>query len=495
MELAVIHRPDICPSPWNGLPRVRSFFAGNTIWLLLLVSPWVAYGGSPPLRIACIGTGTTSRTAPAPESYPRKLQMLLGGNDTVSDFGSTDAALSLSAPHPYLLQPECAAALQFLPDIVFVELGTYDSCRREGVTTDSLCADCSRLIGRFLALPSKPRIVVLIPPPLYARDTAAYSNDVLTHLVAPALQMSAYANGVEIVSLYSYLLDHGDLFPDGITPSPECAGMIARRLQEALDSSQTTGYDVFSGSHVPAIRTNYFGFESYDFAFERRDAKIVKPKRPAKGHPWIWRARFWGHEPQTEIALLERGFHLVYCDVSELFGNPEALLTWDRFYEFLTRQGLSRKAALMGFSRGGFYAYRWAAANSDKVACVYADAPVLDIKSWPGGKGKGGGNPVEWDRFKQDFHLTSEEEALSFNGNPLDVADRIAAAGFPMLHVCGGADTVVPVEENTDIFEKKIIAAGGHITVIRKPGIGHHPHSLPNPALIVDFILRATTQR
>jgi hypothetical protein len=51
----------------------------------------------------------------------------------------------------------------------------------------------------------------------------------------------------------------------------------------------------------------------------------------------------------------------------------------------------------------------------------------------------------------------------------------------------------VPIEENTDPFEKKVLESGGRITVIRKPGIGHHPHSLPNPQPIVDFILRATS--
>jgi lysophospholipase L1-like esterase len=64
-----------------------------------------------------------------------------------------------------------------------------------------------------------------------------------------------------------------------------------------------------------------------------------------------------------------------------------------------------------------------------------------------------------------------------------------------MLHVCGTADETVPIEENTDLFEQKIIASGGNITVIRKPGVGHNPHSLPNPQPIVDFILRATGQK
>ena len=32
---------------------------------------------------------------------------------------------------------------------------------------------------------------------------------------------------------------------------------------------------------------------------------------------------------------------------------------------------------------------------------------------------------------------------------------------------------------------------GGTIRVIRKPGVGHHPHSLAEPAPLVEFIERA----
>ena len=94
----------------------------------------------------------------------------------------------------------------------------------------------------------------------------------------------------------------------------------------------------------------------------------------------------------------------------------------------------------------------------------------------------------------QFLGLKSETEALEWRGNPLDMAEQIAQGGYPMLHICGEADVTVPIEENTDPFERKVRAAGGDIRVIRKPGVGHHPHSLADPKPIVDFILRATGQ-
>ena len=48
----------------------------------------------------------------------------------------------------------------------------------------------------------------------------------------------------------------------------------------------------------------------------------------------------------------------------------------------------------------------------------------------------------------------------------------------------------MPVEENTAIVEKRYKELGGEITVISKPGVGHHPHSLKDPTPIVDFVLK-----
>ena len=98
--------------------------------------------------------------------------------------------------------------------------------------------------------------------------------------------------------------------------------------------------------------------------------------------------RFFGQQPQTDIALLEKGFHLVYMDVAGLYGLPKAVEHFNAFYKYLTKeQGLAKKPALEGMSRGGLIVYNWAAQNPDKVACIYADAPVCDFECWPGGKG------------------------------------------------------------------------------------------------------------
>lgn len=236
---------------------------------------------------------------------------------------------------------------------------------------------------------------------------------------------------------------------------------------------------------------DFQGFAGKNFAIDGVACKIVAPTTPAPGNPWIWRARFWGHQPQLDKALLEKGFHVAYCEVGALFGAPPAVARWNAFYSKATEAGLSPKPVLEGMSRGGLIIYNWAKANPDKVSAIYGDNPVCAIRSWPGGKGKGKGSPGDWATCLKVYNLT-DEQSESFNGNPFDGLESLAKANVPLIHVVGSADSVVPVAENTDILEARYKALGGKITVIRKPGLDHHPHSLPDPTPLVDFILSAT---
>lgn len=246
------------------------------------------------------------------------------------------------------------------------------------------------------------------------------------------------------------------------------------------------------GSGKSQTFTDYHGFKCLEFKFEGHDAKIVFPEKAEEQRHWIWRARFWGHEPQTEIALLNKGFHVVYVDAADYRGNGEAVGLWNRFYGYLIKNyQLNSKAVLEGMSRGGLYIYNWGSENTGKVACIYADAPVCDLRSWPGGKGKGKGAPEEWTEHLKAYNIT-EETANQFRGMPIYNCVKLAQAHVPVLHVCGAADDVVPIEENTYVLEKNFKEAGGDIRVIVKEGIGHHPHSLKDPAPIVRFILTNT---
>ena len=244
----------------------------------------------------------------------------------------------------------------------------------------------------------------------------------------------------------------------------------------------------------PGKQGNFHGFAIYDFQRAGVNCKIVVPEKAAEGKPWIWRARFWGHQPQLDIALLNRGWHVAYCDAGNLFGSPKAVKRWDDFYQFVTtKHGFHKRPVLEGMSRGGLIIYNWAKANPGKVTCIYGDAPVCDFKSWPAGKGKGKRSAGAWKACLRAYGFT-DAEALAFKGNPIDDLGPLAKAGVPLIHVVGDADPVVPVAENTAILDMQYRKLGGSIKVIHKPGVGHHPHSLKDPQPLMDFILKANAR-
>ena len=236
----------------------------------------------------------------------------------------------------------------------------------------------------------------------------------------------------------------------------------------------------------PGTKSQWEGCDRYDFKFQDRDAIVVVPKKAAPGRPWIWRPAFFGAFPSVDQALLKEGFHIVYYDLTHLYGSPHGVKLGNDFYaEMVNHYQLASKVTVEGFSRGGLYAFHWAAQNPEKVACLYVDAPVCNVFSWPKKTA-----PDLWPDLLKEWNLKDEEVGEDFQGNVIHLVDKLVAGKVPVMAVCGGVDKVVPYEENLKPVADKYRKAGGVIEVIVKPDCDHHPHSLENPEPVVDFIKR-----
>ena len=112
----------------------------------------------------------------------------------------------------------------------------------------------------------------------------------------------------------------------------------------------------------------------------KRRGVVVVPKKAAPGNPWSWQACYWNHQPQTEVELLRRGFHIAFISPDPA-GQGKA---WDLWYKFMTEtHGLAKKSAFIGMSKGGVNEFNWGGVNPDKVACIYADNPALYDDDYP----------------------------------------------------------------------------------------------------------------
>ena len=300
----------------------------------------------------------------------------------------------------------------------------------------------------------------------------------------------------------AYLSAAGHLRPGVATGLPlEKAEAQAAELTAQIESlkhgdgkeaaTPVNGAKSASAAPFSGKRDEWKGFDAYHFEVDGAPVTVVTPKQAAKGNPWCWHGEFFGHKPDPDIALLGKGFHIVYMKINDMLGSPAAVAHWNALHTELTgKYHLAKKAALVGLSRGGLYCYNWAAANPDKVACIYGDAPVCDFKSWPGGKGKGKGDKHNWELVMKLWNFKDEAEALAYKGNPVDNLEPLAKAHVPLLHVYGDADDVVPADENTLVLAERYRKLGGSIELIAKAGVGHHPHGLQDSTPIIDFIAK-----
>jgi pimeloyl-ACP methyl ester carboxylesterase/lysophospholipase L1-like esterase len=301
----------------------------------------------------------------------------------------------------------------------------------------------------------------------------------------------AQAKAADITTQINAMLEQGksafanpkvEVKPAVVPPNP---------TPSAVPPSTSSTTDPGKPALFPGKRSDWHGFDRYEFDWNGKTASIVAPKEAASGKPWVWHGEFFGHKPDPDIALLGKGFHIVYLRVPDTLGAPSTVKTWTEFYNHLVKEyKFSKKPSLVGLSRGGLYCYNWAIANPDKVSCIYGDAPVCDFKSWPGGKGKGKGDPKNWARVLELWGFKTDEEAIAAKVNPVDNLAPLAKRHVPLLHVFGDKDDVVPADENTLLLAERYRKLDGTIELIAKAGVGHHPHGLEDSTPIVNFIVK-----
>src|SRR6266576_193436 len=73
-------------------------------------------------------------------------------------------------------------------------------------------------------------------------------------------------------------------------------------------------------------------FAVRDPAKGQRRCIVIVPKKIADGQPWSWQGCYWDHQPQAEIELLRRGFHIAYITANAEM-RPDK--KWDAWYAFL----------------------------------------------------------------------------------------------------------------------------------------------------------------
>lgn len=228
------------------------------LFLTLMVSAgcfvW-SFGTDAKIKVACVGNSVTYGAGikdRANYSYPAQLQQMLGGEYEVRNFGRSSATLLDKGPLPYKAQPEYQAALDFKPDKVIIHLGLNDTDPRAWFYyKDEFVPDYRAMVDTFRKINPEAEIWICRMTPISNRHKRfkAGTRDWYRE-IQQAIERTAQATGAELIDFQCLLYDRPDLLPDGLHPNEEGAGLLARRVYEALTGD-------FGGLQMPAIYSDH----------------------------------------------------------------------------------------------------------------------------------------------------------------------------------------------------------------------------------------------
>ena len=188
------------------------------------------------IRVACCGDSITRR--PVGGAYSDHLAKMLGDGWDVRNFGHDGVTAQKDSGRPYWKMPEFEAANAFEPNVVILMLGTNDAASADE-HRKNFAPDFLALVHHFKAVPSKPQVIVMTPPPLMpGRDDSRMNN--LKNDLSPQVRRIAKEEGLVLVELQdSPRLADPALYPDKVHANSDAAKVIAETVRNALRETRS----------------------------------------------------------------------------------------------------------------------------------------------------------------------------------------------------------------------------------------------------------------
>lgn len=188
------------------------------------------------IKIACVGDSITFGAGVEQRdvnNYPRVLGNILGEKYETKNFGNSGATLLKNGDKPYWKLPEFKGSTEYAPNIVVIKLGTNDSKPQNWKHKDEFEKDYVALVEHFQSLPSKPKVFICLPVPVYETKWGINEPVVKTEII-PILQKISKEKNAPLIDLYKALSGKPELFPDKIHPNAAGAKIMAETIAKAV---------------------------------------------------------------------------------------------------------------------------------------------------------------------------------------------------------------------------------------------------------------------
>lgn len=203
-----------------------------TRWLKSFQAPKVGA-----VRVACIGNSITDGYGvdmSDSKGYPAILQKQLGSGYFVKNYGVGARTMMDKDALPYMNEMAWRDALAFRPNIAIVKLGTNDSkAYMWKYGAEEYAKAMQRMVDSLKALPSKPKIYLCSPIPVF-KPTWTMSDSIVVNGEIPIIKKIAKKNKCTFVDLHSLYTYKDLMLDDGIHPNGKGAAKLAEIVYDAL---------------------------------------------------------------------------------------------------------------------------------------------------------------------------------------------------------------------------------------------------------------------
>lgn len=212
--------------------KVRKPIAIFTFVITLLLLQSVVSFAQSEVKVACVGNSITEGSG-LKQTYPQVLQVLLGDDFEVRNYGVSARTLLKNGDFPYWNEDKYKQVLAWNPDIVIIKLGTNDSKPQNWKYKKNFVEDYVALVESFQSLPSKPLVYLAYPVPVF-EDRWGINGNIVKKKVLPAVKKIARKTNAKTIDLYTPFLGKAELTYDGVHPNDAGAALIAREVYKAI---------------------------------------------------------------------------------------------------------------------------------------------------------------------------------------------------------------------------------------------------------------------
>jgi len=190
-------------------------------------------------KVACIGDSVTYGAGiqnREKNSYPSQLQVLLGKNYQVENFGRNGSTLLTKGHLPYVKTKEYQNAIALKADIVIIHLGLNDTDPRNWPNYhNDFIKDYTALIASFKKSNPKTKVFICRMSPITTgHPRFASSTRDWYQQIQKQIELISTGQHIPLIDFEAILYDKTQLLPDNIHPNQEGAALIAQEVHAQI---------------------------------------------------------------------------------------------------------------------------------------------------------------------------------------------------------------------------------------------------------------------